>query len=217
MAQTDNAGVRDGFWTSPAFILALVTLGVHFFVNGGYGYFRDELYYIVCGQHPNWGYVDQPPLIPLIAAGLYALFGNFLLGFRLAPALAMALTAALTAQFASLVGGARFAQWLAGLCFLVAGYFLSDGVLLTTDILQAMTWLGVSWCLVRLIQSDDERWWICVGLIVGISLWSKYLIAFYTVALAAGLIATDLRRSLTRPWIYVGAALSLLMILPNIV
>jgi 4-amino-4-deoxy-L-arabinose transferase-like glycosyltransferase len=137
-SQVDEDRVSDGHrWTRPSVLLALTALGIHLLVNGHYGFFRDELYFIVCGQRPDFGYVDQPPLIPLIAAWSYALFGNFLIGFRLAPALAMAATVALTAEFARLVGGGRFAQWLAGICFLGAGYFLADGLLLTTDMLQA--------------------------------------------------------------------------------
>jgi hypothetical protein len=216
-----NAGAAEmtqdrSLWTRPSLYLALAAIGIHLLANGHYGFFRDELYFIVCGQRPDWGYVDQPLLIPLIAAWSYALFGNFLLGFRLAPALAMAATAALTAEFARALGGGRFAQILAGVCFLGAGYFLAAGTYITTDMLQALTWLGVSWCLVRLMQSGDERWWIAIGLIAGFSLWSKYLIAFYVVALAVGLIATPLRRSLARPWIYAGAGIALVMILPNI-
>jgi hypothetical protein len=203
-------------WTRPSLLLALAALAIHLLVNGHYGFFRDELYFIVCGQRPDWGYVDQPPLIPLMAAWSYALFGKFLLGFRLAPALAMAATVALTAEFARLLGGGRFAQWLAGICFLGAGYFLAVGTFMTTDMLQALTWLGVSWCLVRLMQRGDDRWWIAIGLITGISLWSKYLIVFYLVALAVGLVVTPLRRSLARPWIYAGAAVALFMALPNI-
>ncbi|HXQ29474.1 MAG TPA: glycosyltransferase family 39 protein, partial [Gemmatimonadales bacterium] len=118
-------------------------------VNGRYGFFRDELYFIVCGNRPAWGYVDQPPLIPLIASWLHALFGNSLVGFRLAPALAMAATVALTAEFVRLLGGQRFAQWLAGLCVLGAPIFLAQGLLLTTDMLQALTWLACGWFLVR--------------------------------------------------------------------
>jgi hypothetical protein len=206
----------ERIWARPSLWLALVTLAVHLIANGHYGFFRDELYFIVCGQRPDWGYVDQPPLVPLIAAGSYALFGNFLLGFRLPAVLAMAATAALTAEFARVLGGGRFAQWLAGICFLGAGYFLAAGTMMTTDMLQAITWLGVSWSIVRLVESRDERWWIAIGIIAGISLWSKYLIAFYLAALAVGVIATPLRRSLAKPWVYAGAAIAALMIVPNI-
>ena len=202
-------------WTRPSVVLGLMTLAIHLLFNSGYGFFRDELYFIVCGQHPAWGYVDQPPLVPLIAAQSYALFGNFLVGFRLAPALALAATVALTAEFARVLGGGRFAQWLAGLCVLGSGYFLAIGLLLTTDLIQPLTWLGLSWCLVRLVQTGDERWWIPFGVIAGIGLFSKYLIAFYLVALAAGVLATPLRRSLARPWVYAGAAIALLIVLPN--
>jgi hypothetical protein len=197
-------------------LLAIATLAIHLLVNGGYGFFRDELYFIVCGMRPAWGYVDQPPLVPLVAAWSHALFGNFLLGFRLAPALAATATVALTAAFTGLLGGGRFAQWLAGLCVLGGAIFLVDGLFLSTDILQALTWLGCSWCIVKLAQTGDERWWIPFGLITGISLLSKYLIAFYLAALAVGLLATPLRRSFMRPWLYGGAAVALVMVLPNI-
>ncbi len=215
--QTDQSASDTQGWNRPALLLALASLAIHLLVNGGYGFFRDELYFIVCGMRPAWGYVDQPPLVPLIAAWSHAIFGNFLLGFRLVPALAMTATVALTAEFTRLLGGGRFAQWLAGLCVLGAAIFLADGLLFSTDMFQALTWLGMSWCVVRLAQTGEERWWLAFGGIAGISLLSKYLVAFYLAALAVGLLATPLRRSLARPWPYAGAAIALVMVLPNIV
>jgi 4-amino-4-deoxy-L-arabinose transferase-like glycosyltransferase len=88
---------------------------------------------------------------------------------------------------------------------------------LTTDVLQPLTWLGCSWCVVRLAQTGDERWWLGFGAIVGVSLLSKYLIAFYLLGMAVGVIATPLRRSLLKPWIYLGAAIALGMAAPSIV
>jgi hypothetical protein len=67
----------------PWLVLGLASLAIHLIFNGGYGIFRDELYFIVCGDRAAWGYVDQPPLIPLLASWSHALFGNFLVGFRL--------------------------------------------------------------------------------------------------------------------------------------
>jgi hypothetical protein len=94
----------------PSVILGLVTLAIHVAANGGYGFFRDELYFIVCGQRLAWGYVDQPPLIPLLARITRALLGDSLLALRVGPAVVMAVTVALTAEFARFLDGGRFAQ-----------------------------------------------------------------------------------------------------------
>ena len=196
-----TAQVRRWDWTRPSLVLGVVCFVIHLVFNGGYGVFRDELYFIVCGQHPAWGYVDQPPLVPLLAAWSYALFGDWLVGFRLIPALALSATVAATAEFARAVGGGRFAQWLSGVCVLFAPFFLVIGLLFTTDTFQALTWLGCAWCLVRLEQSKDERWWLAFGAVAGVGLLGKYMIAFYIVALAIGLLATPLRKSLLQPWV----------------
>jgi 4-amino-4-deoxy-L-arabinose transferase-like glycosyltransferase len=200
----------------PWLVLGLVAVVVHLLLNSGYGIFRDELYFIVCGDRPAWGYVDQPPLIPLLASWSHALFGNFLVGFRLVPALALSATVALSAELARTLGGGRFAQWLAGLCVLFSPQFLAIGLLFTTDTFQPLTWLACGWCLVRLAQTGNERWWIPFGVVVGLSLLSKYAIAFYVVALGIGLLATPQRRSLLHPWVYTGALIGAILVLPNV-
>jgi 4-amino-4-deoxy-L-arabinose transferase-like glycosyltransferase len=200
----------------PWLVLGVAALVLHVILNGGYGIFRDELYFIVCGDRPAWGYVDQPPLIPLLASWSHALFGNFLVGFRLIPALALSATVALSVEFARTLGGGRFAQWLAGLCVLFSPQFLAIGLLFTTDTFQPLTWLACGWFLVRLAQTEDERWWIHFGAVVGVSLLSKYSIAFYVAALGIGLLATPQRRSLLRPWLYVGASIGAILVLPNV-
>lgn len=215
----NNDGLASGLsfdWARPSAILGVATLGAHLVANGNYDFFRDELYFIVCGQHPAWGYVDQPPLVPLLAAGSYALSGGALLAFRLLPALVLTATVALTAEFVRIIGGGRFAQWLAGLCALLAPVFLIQGVLVSTDMFQALTWLGLAWVLVRLEQTGNERLWLVFGLIAGFSLQTKYAIAFFLVALATGLLATPQRKSLLRPWVYLGALVAAVLVLPNV-
>src|SRR5216683_3228410 len=194
---------------------AICVFLVHLAANPHYGFFRDELYFIVCGDRPAWGYVDQPPVVPLLASWSHAIFGDFLWGFCLLPALVMTATVAVTAEFTRIVGGGRFAQWLAGSCVLLGPIFLLQGVLFYTDMFQALTWLGLGWVLVRLEQSGDERWWLAFGVIAGFSLNTKYLVGFYLVALAVGLLATSQRKSLLHPWVYLGALLAGVMLLPN--
>jgi 4-amino-4-deoxy-L-arabinose transferase-like glycosyltransferase len=203
----------------PAIVLAAVTLLIHLVINGGsyYGASSDELYFIVCGQHPAMGYVDQPPLVPLIAGLSHALFGTALLPLRLIPALAMTATVALTVEFARALGGGRFAQWLSGLTVLLGAAFLVDGLELVTDMMQPLTWLGCGWCVLRLAQTRDERWWLAFGAIAGVSLLSKYLIAFFLAGLGVGIVATPLRRSLSSRWLYIGAAIAAVIASPSVI
>jgi hypothetical protein len=203
-------------WARPSVLLALASLLLHAFANGHYGFFRDELYFIAGGDRPDWGYVDQPSMVPLLASWSHQIFGDFLWGFRLLPMLVMAATVGLTAEFARVVGGGRFAQGLAGACVLLGPIFLLQGTLFSTDMFQPLTWLGLGWVLVRLEQTEDERWWLAFGAIAGFSLNTKYLIAFYLAALAIALLVTPRRKSLLRPWVYLGALLACALVLPNV-
>jgi 4-amino-4-deoxy-L-arabinose transferase-like glycosyltransferase len=200
----------------PSVWLALACLVLHAFANGHYGFFRDELYFIVCGMRPDWGYVDQPALVPLLASWAHGLSGDNVWLFRLLPALVLSATVAATAEFARALGGVRFAQALAGTCVLLAPIFLLEGTLFFTDMFQPLTWLGLGWVLLKLERSGDERWWLAFGAIAGFSLNTKYLIAFYLAALAIALLFTPRRRSLLKPWVWLGAALALALMLPNI-
>jgi hypothetical protein len=216
----DRPTMLGGIAGAPALWLGAACFFVHLVANPHYDVFRDELYFIVCGLHPAFGYVDQPPLIPLIAAASFKLFGTALTPLRLVPAVAATATIALTADLARRLGGGRFAQALAGLCVLLAPTLLGGGVggvLLATDCMQPLTWTACAWIIVRLIEGGEERWWLAFGAVAGFSLETKYGIAFYLVGLAVGVLATPLRRSLSRPWLYVGAALGLAIASPNVV
>ncbi|HTC11721.1 MAG TPA: glycosyltransferase family 39 protein [Acetobacteraceae bacterium] len=201
----------------PGLILALLGLAIHLYANSGYGIFRDELYFIVCGEHPAWGYVDQPPLIPLAAALMHHLFPRSLAMLRLLPALGHAATIALTAETVRVLGGRRWAQALAALCVLTGIDFLGAGTLLTTDAVQSLAWLFCAYALIRITRDRNEWWWIAIGAVAGVALLTKYMLAFWLVALGIGLLATPARRSLARPQFYAGATLGLMIVLPNVI
>jgi Dolichyl-phosphate-mannose-protein mannosyltransferase len=200
----------------PALALGTVTLALHLWANGGYDYFRDELYFIVCGQHLAWGYVDQPPLVPLIARVARALFGDSLLGLRLVPALADAALVALSAEAARRLGGGLFARWLAGLAVLAAPVFRIDGLLLSTDTLQPLAWLAAALALIAAIERERPAAWYVLGAITGVALLDKYMIAFFLAAAGVGLLLTPQRRVLARPAPWLAGALALLITLPNL-
>src|SRR5919107_3215134 len=89
--------------------LSAFKLLLHFLTNGGYGYFRDELYYLACGEHLDWGYVDQAPLIALVARASRQLLGESLFAIRFLPAVAGAALVFVTGLLARELGGGRFA------------------------------------------------------------------------------------------------------------
>ncbi|HET6452689.1 MAG TPA: glycosyltransferase family 39 protein [Spirochaetia bacterium] len=216
MTQTSSFPASLRPLVRPSVILGLATLVLHLAAAGGYGFFRDELYFIVCGQRLAWGYVDQPPLIPLISRFLWQAGGGSLWVFQLCPAIVMAVTVALTAEFAAALGGGVFAQALAGLCAFGAPVLLIDGTLLTTDLLQPLTWMGCAWCLVKLAQTGNEKWWLAFGAFAGVSVLGKYLFAFFLAGIFVGILATPLRRSFLKPWLWLGALLALVIVSPNL-
>ena len=200
----------------PAIWLGLLTAALHLWANGEYGYFRDELYYIVCGQHLDWGYVDHPPLVPLLAALMHALFPDSLTMLRLIPALAHAGTVALTAETARKLGGGNWAQLLAGMAAFLCPLLLVFGTMLATDSLQPIAWLFCAYALISIIRDDNDRWWLPMGLVIGLAFMAKYTIALWVVALLLGLLLTSARHRLARPSPYVAALAPTLIVLPNL-
>jgi hypothetical protein len=200
----------------PALILGVSALALHLWASAGYDYFSDELYFIVCGQHVAWGYVDQPPLTPLIAGLAHGLFGNSLVGLRLVPTLTAAALVALTTEAARRLGGGFFARWLCGLAVLLAPVFLGVAQTLSTDSLQPLAWLAATLALISAIESERSLPWYVLGAIAGVAFLDKYAIAFFLIAAAGGIVLTPERRVLARvaPWL--STLLFLLIVTPNL-
>jgi hypothetical protein len=205
---TRRSGIRV------AAIAALVTLVVHLAANPHYGFFRDELYFIICGFHPAWGYVDQPPVVPLLAAGSQ-LFGHSLFALRALPAIFAAAGAYVTCLLAFELGGGAFAAALATLAYLAAGVLESFGAKVGPDMVGLFLWPLVALYVLRIVKGADPRWWLAVGAVLGIALESKYSVLFFAVALVLGLLLTAQRRALASPWFFAGVAVAALVALPN--
>jgi hypothetical protein len=196
-------------------VAALAVFIVHAIGNAHYGYFRDELYFIICGFHPQWGYVDQPPIVPLLSAGTQ-IFGHSLFLLRLIPALFAAAGVYLTCFLAVEFGGSAFAQILATLVFLFTGVLTSFGMKVSTDTVGLFTWPLLALLLVRIVKGGDARLWLAVGAIAGVSIESKYSVLFFIAALLIGLALTPQRRILANRWCAAGCALAILIALPNL-
>ena len=189
----------------------------HFLTANRYGIFRDELYYLACGEHLGWGYVDQPPLIALIAWIARHLFGDSLIGLRLFPALAGAATVWLTGKLTRELGGRAFAQFLAALAVICVPIYLIMHHWLTMNAFEPLAWISCVWCIVRAINRNEARYWIWFGVLVGVGMETKYGIAFFVVAVVMGMILTSERRFLLTKEFWIGAALAFLIFLPNLI
>ena len=198
-----------------AWIAAALVFAVHALGNAHYGFFRDELYFIICGRHPQWGYVDQPPVVPLLAA-LTQIFGHSLWLLRIVPALFAAGGAFVTVLLASEFGGGLFAQSLATLVYLFSNVLLSFGEKVGADEVGLFTWPLIAYLVLRIVKGADPRLWLAVGLAVGASLESKYSVLFFVAALVAGLLLTPQRVRLASRWALGGAAIAFLIALPNV-
>jgi 4-amino-4-deoxy-L-arabinose transferase-like glycosyltransferase len=184
--------------------------------SGGYGYHRDELYFLQAGQHPAFGYLDQPPLTPLLARAASELFGDSLVGLRLASAVAAGLVVLLAGLIAREFGGGRGPQVLAAACTGVSSILLAAGHLLSTTTFDLLAWAALSWLTVRALR-DGGRAWLWVGLVAGIGLQNKMLVAFLLVGLAAGILIAGPRAVLRSPWPWAAAAIMLILLAPNLV
>ena len=200
----------------PELVLGLATLALHLWVNGAYGYFRDELYFIVCGRHLAWGYTDQPPLTPLIAWASDAAFHS-LRGLRLVPALACAATVALTAHAAR----RAWRRALRPLARRARGSRRRRAAGLRRaahDGFAAAARLARDRALHRQSRTDGEpRWLLAAGAIAGVAFLAKYTVALFLVSLGLGLLATPQRLLLARWQAWAGGLLALAVAAPNLV
>lgn len=194
-----------------AVLVALVALA------GRYGYHRDELYFLACGRHLAWGYVDQPPFTPAVARLSEALFGGSLYGLRLFPALADAGIVLLAAATARAMNGGRRAELLAALGAALGSVFLGTGHILATATFDNLFWAAVVYVAVLALRPDaDQRLWLLAGAIAGIGLLNKHSVAFLLAGLLVGVVAT--RRDLLRtPWPWLGALVAVVIWSPNLV
>jgi hypothetical protein len=211
--------VERGFLSGPAIVWLLAAAKLLFclLIAGRYGIFRDELYYLACSEHLDFGYVDQPPLIALCAWIARHLFGESLLGLRLLPALAGAATVWWTGRLAREMGGRTFAQAMAALAVFAAPIYLLLHHWLTMNAFEPLIWVAAAWCIVRAINQVEPRYWLLFGLIIGVGMENKYTTGFFAVAVFVGLFLSPQRRFLSNVWIWIGALCSFLIFLPNLI
>jgi 4-amino-4-deoxy-L-arabinose transferase-like glycosyltransferase len=176
---------------------------------GGYGYHRDELYFVAAGERLAWGYPDQGPVTPAIAAATDAIAPDSLTALRLPSALAIAAVVVLTGLIAREFGARARAQLIAAGSIAVGAVFLITGHLLSTATFDLLAWAALALLVVRAVRTGNDRLWLVAGAVLGLALLNKPLPAFLAVALLAGVVIAGPRELLCSPWVWAGAAVAL--------
>jgi hypothetical protein len=214
-----NSDIPSESPSGPTIVAAIsaIELILHLPNPGGYGLFIDELYFLACGEHLSFGYVDMPPLTALQAWTARALFGDSLLAIRIFPALAGVGLVLLAGAIVRQLGGGRFAQALAALAVLVAPFYLAFDSYISMNSVEPLVWMGCVLILIRMIKTGDTRLWIWFGVIAGVGLENKDTMALFGFALIAGLLMTPERRLMRSRWFVVGGTIAFLIFLPNLI
>ena len=220
-ASGDSGSVprRNHAFTSTTALLAYLAVTdfiAHMLFAGNYGYFRDELYYIVSGtQHLSLGYVDFPPMIAYVAALLNVFTGDSLVSIHALPAAAEAVLVFMAGMIARELGGGRRAQLLAAVSTLSTFAFLAFGSIFTPDFLDSLWWSMLAYTLIRMVRRRAPKLWVVAGLVVGIGLLTKLTMLFFVGALLVSFLAIpSARQYLRSKWAVLGGLLAVVFLLP---
>ena len=197
-------------------IAAAIAL-LHILTNGRYGFHRDELQVLSDARHLDWGFVAYPPFTPVVERISMGLFGLSMVGLRLFSVITQALAIVITGYMACELGGRRLAQLAAALAVALSALPMFEGTEFQYSSFDYLWWVLIAYFIIRLLKTDNPRWWLAIGATVGLGLLTKYSIVFYIAGVLGGMLLTSARRYFRSPWFWAGTGLALLICLPNVI
>lgn len=197
-------------------LFAAVKLAVTMSVSNRYGWHGDELYFIASSQHLDFGYVDYPPIVPLLAAADQAVAPGSLVALRFLAGVAGVIVLVLTALIARELGAGTRAQAWAAAALLLSPVFIGSNALFHTASFDQLAWAAALLIFARMLRSGDVRMWPVLGLVIGVGLETKHTVVALPVALLVGLLVSPRRSMLLSGWPWLGAVVALLVFLPNL-
>ncbi|HEY1422372.1 MAG TPA: glycosyltransferase family 39 protein [Candidatus Acidoferrum sp.] len=215
--ETRSSSKSNSIWLSDTAMLvyiAAATVVIHWITGHRYGFQRDELATLDDSRHLDWGFVAYPPVTPFFGRLSLILFGTSLAGFRFFAAVAEAFAVVLTGLMAREMGGRRFAQLVAAGA--AVPFCLAGGAMMQYVSFDYLCWVLAAYFVVKLLRTEDPRWWLAIGASVGFGFESKYTMGFFALGIAIAALLTDARRYFKSKWLWYGVALALLIFLPNL-
>jgi Dolichyl-phosphate-mannose-protein mannosyltransferase len=190
---------------------------LHLLTNHRYGFHRDELQVLSDALHLDWGFVPYPPLTPFVERVGLAMFGVSMVGLRLFSVIAQAVAVVISGLMARELGGGRLAQITSALSVALSPLPLFEGTEFQYSTFDYLWWVLIAYFMIRLLKTENPRWWVAIGATVGIGLMTKYTMIFFVAGIVAGLLLTRARRFLLSGWFWTGAVVASLIFLPNLI
>jgi hypothetical protein len=197
-------------------LLALFKLAVHFSTNTNYELHRDAYLYLAQSDHLAWGYMSIPPAIAVIGRLTQLLFGDSVFSIRLFPALIGAASVVIIGLIVKEMGGKRWAIGLAGAAFILSPAFLRSNSLFQPVSFDQFFWLLSGYFIVKLLRTQNPKFWIPMGVVWGLAFLTKYAIVFFAFAFLLALSLTPERKLFLSKYLLLGLAIGFLIILPNL-
>jgi len=204
---------RAASWA--AWSVAGVVAILHLATAGRYDAFVNELYFIVCGRHPAFGYVDQPPLVPLISAATQIAGTNIWL-LRFPAVLAAVLVVPLTVAFAQLLGARTRGAWLAAIAAAAAPMLIAMTATLGTSTFEAVAWTGIAYLIARAALQREPHLLLWAGVVTGLAFEAKYGVLIWIAGLTVGLALSSDRSLFRARELWAGVAVAVLLAAPNV-
>jgi hypothetical protein len=210
-----ESGSRTDTWVLVG-IAAGVTV-IHLLTNNRYGFHRDELQFLSDARHLDWGFVAYPPLTPFVERVGLEIFGVSLVGLRLFSVIAQAVVIVVTGLMARELGGERVAQVTAALVVATSGLPVFQGTEFQYSSFDYLWWTLIAYFVIRLLKTEDPRWWMAIGASIGIGLLTKYTIFFFIAGMLGGMLLSGARRFFLSGWFWGGVGVALVIFLPNFI
>jgi hypothetical protein len=202
----------------PVILVAIATAIalLHLLTNNRYGFHRDELQFLSDARHLDWGFVPYPPLVPFLERISLSLFGLSMVGLRLFSVLAQSAAIVLAGLMARELGGARLAQVITAVAVALSALPLFNGTEFQYTSFDYLWCVLIAYLTIRLLKSENPRWWLAIGAVIGLGLETKYTVLFLALSLVIGILVSPSRRLLLSRWFVIGVVLAFAIFLPNL-
>jgi hypothetical protein len=197
--------------------LACAVALLHVLTNGRYGFHRDELQFLSDARHLDWGFVSYPPMTPFIEHISLSLFGLSLIGLRMFSVIGQASVIVVSGLAARDLGGGRLAQATTALAVAFSPLPIFEATEFQYTSFAFLWWALIGWFVIRLLKTENPRWWLAIGAGIGLGLLTKYAIVFYIAGILFGMALSPARRFFASRWFWAGVGLALLIFLPNLI